>query len=235
MGLDFVELVMRIEERFGIAIPDEDASKVETAGDLHKLVLLKLRDVKTDRCLTSAAFYRVRRGFIEGLGISRREIAPSLDLETLLPKRGRRRKWQLLQRAAPVEIPDLQFPRSVLTFIAGIGTLLAGVLLGASLFNRKISSESLVVWGLIGIVIVMSILVKLCTPLAVAFPNQAVTVGDLARGALSRNYRQLAASIGGYNEADTWEALRGLIVDQIGVEKDKVTPEARIVKDLGVD
>lgn len=235
MGLDYVELVMRIEERFGIAIPDEEASTIETAGDLYKLVLSKLRGVKTDRCLTSAAFYRVRRGFVDGLGISRRKIAPSLVLETILPRKSRRGKWQLLQQAAPVEIPDLQFPKSVVTFIAGIGTLLAGSLLAATFFNQRISNGSLVLWGLLGIAAVMFLLTKLCTPLAVAFPNHVATVGYLAKGVLSRNYQQLAASISGYNEADVWEALQRIIADQIGVANDKVTLEARIAQDLGVD
>ena len=121
MGLDGVQLVMEIEERFGIDIPDEDAAKIITVGDLYQLVFSKLTGTKTDRCLTSAALYRLRRGFVEGLGMSRGEIAPSLALEVILPRKGRRGKWRLLQQAAPVEVPDLQFPKSVIAFITGIG------------------------------------------------------------------------------------------------------------------
>jgi len=235
MGLDAVELIMTVEERFGIAILDEDAGRLATVGDLYKLVLAKLSGTKTDRCLTSAAFYRLRRAFIEGLGKSRGEIGPSLDLEMILPSQGRRRKWQLLQQAARVEIPDLQFPRSLIVLIAAIGTLLSAVLLYVTYVYRARSGASLALWGVVGIVFIMYAVSKLCAPLAVAFPDHAVTIGDLARGVLSRNYRQLAASIGGYNEADVWEALRGVIADQTGVEKDKVRPDARIVADLGID
>lgn len=62
MGLDFVELVMAIEENFGIMIPDEEAGRVETVGDLYKLVISKMQQTSDKRCLTSAAFYRIRRG-----------------------------------------------------------------------------------------------------------------------------------------------------------------------------
>jgi acyl carrier protein len=32
-SLDLVELIMSLEEEFGIDIPDEDAEKIETVGD----------------------------------------------------------------------------------------------------------------------------------------------------------------------------------------------------------
>jgi acyl carrier protein len=32
-SLDLVELIMSIEEQFGVDIPDEDAEKIETVGD----------------------------------------------------------------------------------------------------------------------------------------------------------------------------------------------------------
>ncbi len=32
-SLDLVELIMSLEEEFGIEIPDEDAEKIETVGD----------------------------------------------------------------------------------------------------------------------------------------------------------------------------------------------------------
>ncbi len=34
---------------------------------------------------------------------------------------------------------------------------------------------------------------------------------------------------------DTYEQVKNVIVDKLGVEADKVTPEARFVEDLGAD
>ena len=37
-SLDVVELIMRLEEKFEIEIPDEDAEKIQTVGDAVKFI-----------------------------------------------------------------------------------------------------------------------------------------------------------------------------------------------------
>ncbi|MBL8991768.1 MAG: acyl carrier protein [Spirochaetia bacterium] len=37
-SLDIVELIMALEEEFGIEIPDEDAEKIKTVGDAKKYI-----------------------------------------------------------------------------------------------------------------------------------------------------------------------------------------------------
>jgi acyl carrier protein len=39
MGLDTVELVMEIEDEFNICIPDEDAERIRTVGDVYHFIL----------------------------------------------------------------------------------------------------------------------------------------------------------------------------------------------------
>ena len=42
-SLDTVEVVMALEEEFGIEIPDEDAEKIATVGDSVKYIETKLK------------------------------------------------------------------------------------------------------------------------------------------------------------------------------------------------
>lgn len=37
-SLDTVEMVMALEEEFGIEVPDEDAEKIQTVGDVIKYI-----------------------------------------------------------------------------------------------------------------------------------------------------------------------------------------------------
>ena len=43
MGLDTVEIVMRIEEELSIELPDLELGSVRTVGDLYQVVLSKTR------------------------------------------------------------------------------------------------------------------------------------------------------------------------------------------------
>ncbi|MBI4398736.1 MAG: acyl carrier protein [Candidatus Omnitrophica bacterium] len=45
-SLDTVELVMALEEEFGVEIPDEDAEKITTVGDAIKYVEEKAKNKK---------------------------------------------------------------------------------------------------------------------------------------------------------------------------------------------
>jgi acyl carrier protein len=41
-SLDVVELIMRLEEKFDVEIPDEDAEKIQSVGDAVKFIETKL-------------------------------------------------------------------------------------------------------------------------------------------------------------------------------------------------
>lgn len=41
-SLDVVELIMRLEEKFDVEIPDEDAEKIQTVGDAVNFITTKL-------------------------------------------------------------------------------------------------------------------------------------------------------------------------------------------------
>jgi acyl carrier protein len=42
MGLDVVEIVLRVEETFGVDLPNDELGSVATVGDLYQLLLSRL-------------------------------------------------------------------------------------------------------------------------------------------------------------------------------------------------
>ncbi|HSG69337.1 MAG TPA: acyl carrier protein, partial [Planctomycetaceae bacterium] len=116
MGLDIVELVMEVEDAFGIQIPDKDYEQIRTVGDLHDYIVRHRQppDVEDSNkarvCLTSATFLRLRRAFIQLFGISRRSVRTSSQLDELVPRVNRREKWNQLQEMVQLKLPALERP-----------------------------------------------------------------------------------------------------------------------------
>lgn len=125
MGLDIVEIVLTVEERFGILMPDSDMPQIETVGEFYTYILNALARQNTEQvCLTSATFYQLRRGLVE-LGIARTEIRPTTSLTALLPARTRRIKWKKLGQRTGKRLPVLTTPLEVKVVIAATGVAMA--------------------------------------------------------------------------------------------------------------
>ncbi len=230
MGLDYVELILAVEDSFQIHIADEEANTLSTVGDLHKLVVAKLQGQDTKRCLTSAAFYRTRRGIVETLAIDRRKIKPSTPLEAILPLSIRRKTWREIQAATKLKLPDLQHPASIQLTLLTIGVATA---MAPGIYARAGFAWLLMLFFL-GLVL-GALLMKWSPSLAVEFPNHDATVGDLARDVLAVNHARLVDEVGGWNKKDVWESLCRVIVIETSVAPEEITPEARILSDLGID
>ena len=76
MGLDSVELVMNVEEHFGIEIPDRIAETLFTVGDLHGFVVAELnrRGRPQD---PEAVFGELRELICDQLGIEPERVVPA--------------------------------------------------------------------------------------------------------------------------------------------------------------
>lgn len=101
MGLDTVELVMRIEETFGVEIPDEVASRLVTPDDVADYIMTRVRvSEESLPCLTQKAFQLLRRSFTRTLHTPRRAFRPDTPLKTLLPDDSPRDAWERVGRDA---------------------------------------------------------------------------------------------------------------------------------------
>ena len=100
MGLDGVELVLRIEEEFGIEITDAEAGTATTVGKVYDLVMSKIGDGNENRCLTMSAFYRTRKAIVAALGIAKQSVRPSTEMNALIAEEDRAQIWGSIRRAS---------------------------------------------------------------------------------------------------------------------------------------
>ena len=220
MSLEFTKIVMAIEDTFQVHFEDDEFGNVLTVGDLYNLLLARLPcGEPSGQCVTSLAFYRLRRGLIEQFGASRKEVKPSTPMEAVVPRLHRRRKWKALSVALGLKLPRLKMPG----WLCQTAMVLA--LAGALLVGGR-SPYTLLYW-----ILFFALGTLLSLPVHIQF--SAPTAGDVARQVATRNYAKLVGNR--MNKVEVWQILRQVFVAQAGVNIEDVTPEAEIVHGLGID
>lgn len=222
MGLAGVELILATEEEFGVRIADGDAANLLTPRQLaaHVCLLLGQAAKKTARCLSQAAFYRIRRTLCADFGATRDAIHPETPLAPYLDSAPRQRWRQLRQALDASQLPHLDCPlwltRSLSVGLPVIAWALAWMLM-------------LPPWGLLLTAVVAWLLSTLLLDrLAWRLPARLQTVGDLVP------YVRVG-------EPRDWDAdyvlqrVMQITAAQLGLEIGQFLADSRFVEDLGLD
>src|SRR5512133_3892491 len=96
MGLDSVELVMEVENTFGIQIPDSVAEKIITVEDFHNAVWEYVKNRKSIKCKSQSLFYKLRKSVCDTIQISTQSINLDTALRDVVPMKNRRKLWLML-------------------------------------------------------------------------------------------------------------------------------------------
>lgn len=99
VGLDGIELIMAIEEAFGVTIEDSEVETLVTPAAVIDLVFGKLRTSDERVCVTQRAFYLIRKGLIRTLGVSRRSVTIHSEIRLLAKGKSEPQVWEDLQTA----------------------------------------------------------------------------------------------------------------------------------------
>ncbi len=221
MGLDTVELVLSVEEEFGVTIPDADACELDTPRKLADYVLLRLGETRVadPHCLSQVQFYRLRRHLVEQLELPRKTITPDTSLSVLFQE-DVREHWKKLTLFCGMRVlPSLEFNTwqrlgilaldlmiGLVAWLAGMSLGWIGLLLGFSWFALNIGFASF----------------------ADQIPANFQTVSDLVP------YVKVSESHN-WSDKEVLPRVLQLTAMQSGIELAKIQPDHHIVKDLGMD
>ncbi len=97
MGLEGVEMIVRVENAFQISIPDIVAARIQTPRDLIDYVSSKVLVESSKRCETQRIFYAIRK-----FASARGSIQPSTTLAELF----RLQSWTVIREQ--LEIKDFE-------------------------------------------------------------------------------------------------------------------------------
>jgi hypothetical protein len=234
MGLDAVELVMAVEEKFGISITDEEATKTSTIGDLKRLVRAKLDVADGPGCLTQQAFHLIRKNATAEFGVLRASLRPDTTLETIVPQANRRESWQHFQVALGVaQLPELVRPHTVNLAITVL--VLSGIVV--PVWYGALHPEHFGRWMLSGAILASVVgwgAARMTRSMKTKFKVGYGSVRDLARF-LVANYPQLIgkARTAKWTDEEISCGLREVIIDKLGLTD--FDDNSRFVQDLRID
>ena len=80
MGLDSVELILSVEDTFQVKIPDRDAEKLLTVGELHEWIVLELIRLERPNVNRDVVFDLLRNLICFQLGIKPEKVVPSASI-----------------------------------------------------------------------------------------------------------------------------------------------------------
>ena len=220
MGLDTVELLVEIEDTFGITVPDEEAARVVTVGDLVATVCGLLAGLPNDRCKTQRVFYRIRRSLWQG---DRAGLKPSTRLRSVIKDD---RAYRELEAFSGLRFPALLVP-------TWYRRLLNSSIIIAFLM---LASAAWLGWpwavAAVGLLVLTTDLNHRFDPtFRKVVPEESVR--KFMYRLTARNFAVISPE--GYSEAEVYEVVKRIVVDKAGVDPLKVHPGATINNDLGMD
>lgn len=77
MGLDSVEIILAAEEEFGLEIPDAEAARMITVGDLQAFIVVELRRLGHPVVDAEGVFGRLREIICRQLGVKPDAVVPT--------------------------------------------------------------------------------------------------------------------------------------------------------------
>lgn len=243
MGLDTVELVMEVEDKFDIVIWDAEFPELATVGDMHALILNRLQKAIAPKpeppvCPSMASFLKVRQFFVSTFGTDHSSIRPQTRLESLLPIADREKHWFKLSAHAEMRLPNLRRTTSAIWLVFLIPLLLCGSPAAIALKNADPGIVPLVAMLAGGLAYLI-----LCMTLANRFrptllPAGVETISDLMQFSQSTKLPSEAVTAR-YSATGTeidrdavWRDLVLLVCDALGVKERDIRPETRFIEDL---
>ena len=220
MGLGGVGLLMDVEERFGIRIPDAHAERIRTAGDLYLYVLGRVQRLKDERCRSAVVFYCLRSALLHTLNVDRRSVRPDAAVADLLGSSTPHGAWRQLQKQIEFNLPDLQYPWWL--FPASLATIASAAIIGLAWTLAAACILPLV--ALLPVVLLIH-----WADSRARVPAACSTVGGLVSSIVAEMPTDAETE-----PTAAWDTVRELISDMTGVPRDNITRGSRLAKDLNL-
>ncbi|MBN2286816.1 MAG: hypothetical protein JXI43_10240 [Tissierellales bacterium] len=232
MGLDLVEMIMSIEEHFGIEIPSEDSEHLTTPIKLINYVTGKVNIGKggTNVCQTQKSFYEIRRVLVTKLGVPKKIITPSLTIKSILPAKN---KYKFIERLSG----ELNFNSGLhlshttnfqrLIIYPSMLIFLVLLVVGSGYMDAALSMIISALIAFLTLILIFHFTPQLRTELS----QSDYTIGDLARVLILRDKTGSKNNAKQWTRAEIDQDVRAIIMRELSVSN--VNDNDHFIYDLG--
>lgn len=233
MGLDSVDLLVKIEKTFSISISDHEAEEIEAVGELHNTVWRKLDHQNKEKCISQSLFYKIRQYIFDNLKFSKKDFLLSTNLNDIFPEENRKDFYLKFSQNLNLEVPNLILNKSWNKFLNYFGeiTILGGLLISAILIIVFDYTKWSLLTPILGIILT-TIISKKLEPLRTTIDPPFVL--DFIPKLVSLNYSTLSQE-DSISRIEMESIINHLIADAAGLEIDLITSDKKICHDLGID
>ena len=230
MGLATVELLIRLEDSFGVRIPDDVAETLTTPRLVTFYLLSQLTLGESSTCMSQQAFYRLRREFVPALGIQRSDFHPAVNLSQLIPLESRSEVWTIVgSRIGVGAFPDLARPVwlfSLLSF-ATIATALSVFYYTRALTGSYVDA---ILFAVLAAIPALHFAEVLTRPLKRHFRYQYQHAGELAEYVALHSPHSFKKV---WTKEEVASMVRQIIIEETGVTD--FTEDSRFIEDMHLD
>lgn len=231
MGLDAVELVVRFEDSFGIAISDEAASKLTTPREVTDYIMSQVPTDGQPACLSQQAFYFLRQGFLKCLQIQRADFRLDVPVAKIVPKRHRKIAWAELKAELGNEaLPELA-RSSWLFALLTIVTILVGFYAVYETHTLRIDLRLVI--GIASATLAGFTLSLVSRPFRINFRRRFRTVAGLVEYLAVNSPHTFKKETRAWTRKQVEEVVRAIIVEEIGITN--FTEDSHFIKDMHID
>lgn len=219
MGLDGVELVMAVEESFGITLSNDDAEKIFTPGMLIDAVYSKVKTTDQKVCATQRAFYLLRNGVMRVLNVPRNSISLDTNIKMILGGRPEAQVWHELKTAVRAQRwPTLVRPKWLTNSLC-ISCLCAYIALVTQFYW---------LFALFCTILLAIMLYRGSKSWRTCIPPRYARLRELTYFALSSDSIL-------WTRDQVAVVIKKIVIEQLGLKESDYREDARFIEDLGMD
>ena len=228
MGLDAVEIVMHVEDHFGISIKNTEAAQIRTVGDLATLVHKRIEAAHNENSDQQTAFLQLRSLVHEVTDNEHLEVEPKFRIVDSLTPVERRRLWCRVEEALGVRLPSLRRPPLMRK---GLVVCVLNVLVLAIATTAMVD---IVILPLsLALVATISLSLHLLTiRFRVDPPERLETFAAVCKRIRGMTVATERLHLRSFDAV--LDELRPILVDSLGVDESEIVATALLIEDLGM-